>query len=157
MLESYNYTSLKVESTLDLVEPLKKIGMTDMFDRANADLSGMTGGAKSLYVSKVVQKAFIAVDEEGAEAAAAMSGIVTFQCGEMHDRFICDRPFMFLIRDNLTNITLFTGHVTDPSIHQFPCMTNGNKPWNKNKALVLFCLISVLHLIPWIMGSWLEN
>jgi hypothetical protein len=35
------------------VEPLKKIGMTDMFDMAKADLSGMTGGAKSLYVSKV--------------------------------------------------------------------------------------------------------
>ena len=73
----------------------------------------MTGGTnKGLFVSQVVQKAFIEVNEEGAEAAAATAGEME-DC--MNPEFTCDRPFMFLIRDNLTGIILFSGHVTDPS------------------------------------------
>ena len=50
----------KIESKFDLVEPLMELGMTDMFDGSSADFSGMTGGTnKGLYVSKVVQKAFV--------------------------------------------------------------------------------------------------
>ena len=60
------------------------------------------------------------MNEEGTEAAAATildfvvlsAGIPTFPI-----QFVCDRPFLFLIRDNLTRLTLFTGHVTDPTIN----------------------------------------
>ena len=109
----------KIESEFDLVEPLMELGMTDMFD-GSADFSGMTGGTnKGLYVSTVVQKAFVEVNEEGTEAAAATAGILMarcFPCGQPEpERFTCDRPFMFLIRDNLTGMILFSGHVTDPS------------------------------------------
>lgn len=66
-------------------------------------------------VSKVVQKAFIEVNEDGAEAAAATAGIMMMRAMVIVPSFTCDRPFMFMIRDNLTGVTLFSGHVTDPT------------------------------------------
>ena len=108
----------KLESQLDLVDPLMQLGMTDMFG-STADFSGMTGGTnKGLYVSKVVQKAFIEVNEEGAEATAATFAVVQSRSARVYPptpTFTCNRPFMFLIRDNLTGMILFSGHVTDPS------------------------------------------
>ena len=106
----------KLESKLDLVEPLKRLGMTDMFG-STADFSGMTGGTnKGLYVSEIVQKAFVEVNEEGTEAAAATAAVMMGRSRQPEpERFTCDRPFMFLIRDNLTGMILFSGHVTDPS------------------------------------------
>ena len=107
----------KIESELDLVDNLKAMGITDMFDETKADFSKMTGGEnKDLYVSKVVQKAFIEVNEDGAEAAAATAAMMINCCAmDIPPSFTCDRPFMFMIRDNLTGITLFSGHVTDPT------------------------------------------
>ena len=106
----------KLESKLDLVEPLKQLGMTDMFG-STADFSGMTGGTnKGLYVSEIVQKAFVEVNEEGTKATAATAAILMLNSSRPEpERFTCDRPFMFLIRDNLTGMILFSGHVTDPS------------------------------------------
>lgn len=105
----------KLESQIELNEPLMALGMKDMFDQGKADFSGMTGGPKSLFVSAVVQKAFVEVNEEGAEAAAATAGMMMMRAMPMNPIFNCDRPFMFFIRDNLTNMMLFSGHVTDPS------------------------------------------
>ena len=106
----------KLESQLDLVEPLMQLGMTDMFDETKADFSGMTGGTnKGLFVSQVVQKAFVEVNEEGSEAAAATFAVIMSKTSQSRPEFRCDRPFMFLIRDNLTGMILFSGHVTDPS------------------------------------------
>ena len=87
-----------------------------MFEGSKADFSGMTGGVnKGLYVSQVVQKAYVEVNEEGAEATAATADIITMRAMPLNPQFTCDRPFMFLIRDNLTGMILFSGHVTDPS------------------------------------------
>lgn len=106
----------KIESQLELNEPLAKMGMTDMFDETKADFSTMTGGVnKGLFVSQVVQKAFVEVNEEGAEAAAATAGIMMMRAMPMNPQFTCDRPFAFFIKDNLTGMILFSGHVTDPS------------------------------------------
>ena len=105
----------KIESEFDLVEPLKQLGMTDMFG-SKADFSGMTGGTnKGLYVSEAVQKAFVVVNEEGTEAAAATGITIVGRSMSYSKQFTCDRPFMFLIRDNLSGIILFSGHVNDPS------------------------------------------
>ena len=60
----------KIGSSLELNEPLKAVGIKDMFDRSSADLS-VISRANNLFVSVVVQKAVIEVNEEGAEAAAA--------------------------------------------------------------------------------------
>ena len=106
----------KIESEFKLVESLEKLGMTDMFG-PTADFSGMTGGInKGIYVSEVVQKAFVEVNEEGTEAAAATAAVMMGRSRQPEpERFTCDRPFMFLIKDNLTGMILFSGHVTDPS------------------------------------------
>ena len=109
----------KIESQFDLKEPLKQLGMTDMFNENRADFSGMTGGTnKGLFVSQAAQKAFIEVNEEGAEATAATFAVVQSRSARVYPptpTFTCNRPFMFLIRDNLTGMILFSGHVTDPS------------------------------------------
>jgi len=109
----------KIETSLDLVTALRDMGMTDMFDSAKADFYKMGQlDASPIYVSDVRQKAFIEVNEQGTEAAAAtFVGFVT-RGGQINlptIEFKCDRPFMFLIRDKQTDVTLFSGHVVDPT------------------------------------------
>ncbi|XP_029041124.1 antichymotrypsin-2-like isoform X1 [Osmia bicornis bicornis] len=113
----------KIESKIELNEPLNKLGLTDMFT-SRADFSGIADD--NLLVSKVVQKAFIEVNEEGSEAAAAT---VIQVVGLSAISFIppplimrIDRPWLYLLcRTPETNsgeiqdvITLFSGHVTEP-------------------------------------------
>ena len=104
----------KAESTHDLEQPLKSLGLEHMFDPNKADFSGITGH-KDLVVSKVIQKAFIEVNEEGSEAAAATSVLMLTKSIVRDPQFICDHPFLFLIRDNYTGVIMFSGKVTDPT------------------------------------------
>ena len=104
--------SFEFESEFMLGETLAGMGMDDAFDPASADFSGMAD-ADDLYLSSVVHKAFVKVDERGTEAAAATGG--TIGVTSMPPAFTADRPFIFLIRDNATDAILFVGRVTDPS------------------------------------------
>ncbi len=70
---------------------------------------------EELYVSKVVQKAFIEVNEEGSEAAAATGIIMMTRMMVLTPQFRCDKPFLYLIKDNLTGLVLFAGRLSDPS------------------------------------------
>jgi serpin B len=78
----------------------------------DADLSGITG-RRNLYVSEVVHKAFVDVNEVGTEAAAA-TGVVS-QESSLPPQFRADRPFVFLIRDNRNGSVLFLGRVVNPA------------------------------------------
>ena len=106
----------KLETEHNLVDNLKKIELTDMFDDSKADFSGISG-TRDLYASSVMQKAFVEVNEKGSEAAAAtMIGITAMRADyDMPKDFVCNRPFLFTIRDNLSGMVLFTGRVMDPS------------------------------------------
>ena len=75
--------------------------------------SGVTDAAR-LWISTVIQKAFIEVNEEGSEAAAATAGIMMMRAALMTPQFIFDRPFLYLIKDNLTGMVLFAGRVSNP-------------------------------------------
>jgi serpin B len=99
-----------------LNEPLKKLGMIDAFNSGAADFSGMDG-TRSLFITYVFHKAFVKVDEQGTEAAAA-TGVV--MAGEFQEgkEFIADHPFLFLIRDVQTGAILFMGRITDPTQEQ---------------------------------------
>lgn len=105
----------KIESQFGLNEPLKSLGMRDAFDEGRADFSGMTG-TRDLFVSAVIQKAFIEVNEKGTEAAAATGVIMTARAMPIEKRieFRADRPFLFALRDRETGLVLFMGRVADP-------------------------------------------
>jgi serpin B len=102
-------------SQVGLVEPLKALGMTDAFDEELADFSGMDG-THQLVISDVVHEAFVAVDEEGTEAAAATAVIVGVTSAPLFDvTLTIDRPFIFIIRDLDSGQILFIGRVLNPA------------------------------------------
>ena len=103
------------ESEFNLSDTLKSMGMVDAFDPDNADFSGMTA-ENDLFISDVIHKAFVAVDEEGTEAAAATGVIVGATSAPMFDvTLTIDRPFIFIIRDKPSGQILFIGRVLDPT------------------------------------------
>lgn len=104
------------ESAFGLKATLQSMDMTDAFTWSTADFSGMTG-ARDLFISDVVHKAFVAVDEEGTEAAAA-TGVIMAPTSMPLDPDVhvtIDRPFVFLIRDIETDAILFIGRVMNPA------------------------------------------
>jgi ankyrin repeat protein/serine protease inhibitor len=98
-----------------LSDVLKTMGMVNAFTWPGADFAGMDG-SKMLYISEVIHKAFVNVDEEGTEAAAATVVLVRFGgAGPVEPTFRADHPFLFLIQENRTGSILFLGRVVDPS------------------------------------------
>ena len=106
------------ESQFGLVDTLKSMGMENAFDARRSDFSGIDGrsciedGVPCLLISDVVHKAFVLVDEEGTEAAAATGVVVILESEPI--TVTVDRPFIFLIRDIETGTVLFVGRVVDP-------------------------------------------
>ncbi len=103
-----------------LADALKALGLTDAFDADRADFSGMVEGTppEPLAISDVLHKAFIGIDEEGTEAAAATAVIVGATSAAPPPEPLevrVDRPFLFAIRDTVTGTLLFLGRVLDPS------------------------------------------
>jgi serpin B len=97
-----------------LAEHLAALGMPTAFDPARADFSGMTE-QDTLFISAVLHEAFIAVDEQGTEAAAATAVIMATSMSSETVSFIIDRPFLFVIHDVETATPLFIGRVDDPT------------------------------------------
>lgn len=104
-----------MRQTIDLVPVLKALGVNDLFAAGKADLSGMDG-TRELFVSTVAHGAFVRVDEEGTEAAAATVVTVTRAAaiaGQVQT-FRADHPFLFVIRHNTSGGIVFMGRVTAP-------------------------------------------
>ncbi|XP_045862348.1 leukocyte elastase inhibitor [Meles meles] len=102
----------KLEESYDLNSHLAHLGIEDLFSR-KADLSGMSG-ARDLFISKIVHKSFVEVNEEGTEAAAATAGIATFAMVVHEENFVADHPFIFFIRHNPSSHILFLGRLSSP-------------------------------------------
>ena len=96
-----------------LNDVLAALDMPLAFDPAKADFTGMTESAP-LFISAVVHKAFVDVNEEGTEAAAATGVVMAGRALPRVESFRADHPFVFLIRDNRSGSILFLGRVTDP-------------------------------------------
>uniref|UniRef100_M8C135 Serpin-ZX n=1 Tax=Aegilops tauschii TaxID=37682 RepID=M8C135_AEGTA len=98
---------------------LKGLGLHLPFSE-EADLSKMVDSAEeqNLYVSSVFHKSFVELNEEGTEAAAATAAVVMLMslplAPPMEIDFIADHPFLFVIREDLTGVVLFVGHVVNP-------------------------------------------
>ena len=99
----------RVESRFELPKDLKALGMIDAF--GDADFTGMAPGSTE-PISHVVHKAFVEVNEEGTEAAAATA--VARRISSDTLPFYADHPFLFLIRDTKRGTILFMGRVEKP-------------------------------------------
>ena len=103
----------KLESTFKLNDCLIELGMPDLFHMNLADLSGMSK-TEQLYVSHVVHKAYVDVNEEGTEAAAATAAGIMLCSMPYIQTFMADHPFLFIILDNRNGVPLFIGRVVAP-------------------------------------------
>jgi serpin B len=109
----------KVTQQFGLSETLGEMGMPQAFEKGVADFSGMTGN-RDFVMSAVIHKAYIDVNEEGTEAAAATAVVMSRAMAVAPNRmqppiFRADHPFIFLIRDNRSRGILFMGRVVNPT------------------------------------------
>jgi serpin B len=108
----------RITVAFELNGALKSLGMADAFDLSLADLSGMDGrkppDPAALFIAAALHKAFVDVNEEGTEAAAATAIEVEGGNGHQPPVFNADHPFIFLIRDRESGSILFLGRVANP-------------------------------------------
>jgi serpin B len=110
---------------MDLRDPLTALGMPRAFERSQADFSGIDGHAppdeEALFIAAVLHKAFVEVNEEGTEAAAATAVLIPLAASMGAPRppavpvFRADHPFVFAIRDRRNGAILFLGRMADPT------------------------------------------
>ena len=102
------------EFEISLVEILKNSGMKNAFDCTLADFSGMIDSVGGVYISDVIHKAFIGVNEKGTRAGAATAvSMDNYGIVEYEYTITLDRPFVYMILDNATNTPIFIGALTD--------------------------------------------
>jgi serpin B len=109
---------LEMQQPYVLNNPLRALGIEKAFTEG-ADFSGMHTGPERFFITTVLHKAFVDVNEEGTEAAAATAIVLgTRSVPPPPKIFRADRPFLFLIRDQQTGSILFIGRLVDPSSSQ---------------------------------------
>lgn len=110
------FPKFKQNLSYELRKLMSRLGMVDAFTK-KADFSKMTG-TKELYISAIIHKTFIDINETGTEAAAAtavvmrMKSAMPVECPE----FRADHPFFYFIRENSSGAILFAGKLSDPEI-----------------------------------------
>ncbi|VDQ09389.1 unnamed protein product [Trichobilharzia regenti] len=115
-----NMVSLKLprfsmESTSNLIEVLKSIGVTDLFSPDKADLSGITG-EQNIYVTNFQQRNIIRVDEIGiAAGSVANTVMIPLSAARNPIEFHATHPFICFVYDRELKIPLFTAYVVEPS------------------------------------------
>ncbi|KAL5227471.1 hypothetical protein ABZP36_015736 [Zizania latifolia] len=118
---AFRLPKFTVSYKMDAKETLRDLGLRLPFEYPAADFSEMLESApERTFVSAVFHESFVEVNEEGTEASAATAIVMGFGCAMMPPvqtvDFIADHPFMFLIREELCGVLVFTGQVTIPSI-----------------------------------------
>ena len=111
------FPKFKLNYDVVLNDPLKALGMQQAFMEGSANFSLMTD--EPLFISRVMQKSYVDVNEEGTEAAA-VTAIIAVNSIVMHPlppfEMIVNRPFVFMIADRVTGVILFAGIVNDPTL-----------------------------------------
>uniref|UniRef100_A0A670Z4G1 Serpin B6 n=1 Tax=Pseudonaja textilis TaxID=8673 RepID=A0A670Z4G1_PSETE len=108
-----SFPKFKLEEKYDLKPVLRSMGMTDAFDEGKADFSRMSTN-KDLALSEVIHKAFLEVNEEGTEAAAATGVIRVFKSAQPPLKFTADHPFLYFITERSTNSIVVIGRYSSP-------------------------------------------
>ena len=110
----------KFEQKYTLNDYLANMGMPTAFNPDYADFTGITE-EKDLYISQVIHQAFVDVNEEGTEAAAATAVVMQEATGiGSHDTpepilFDADHPFIFFIQHESTGQIMFMGKMGNPN------------------------------------------
>lgn len=106
----------KSEGDLQLVEPLKEMGLKLCFDSNKADFSKMgQSSSGNLFISSVLHKTFISVDTEGTKAAAATKVEMKSGAAPVKNILKLNRPFIYAIIDNTTELPIFIGTMMNPN------------------------------------------
>nr|XP_010584996.1 serpin B12 isoform X1 [Loxodonta africana] len=108
-----SFPQFTLEDSYVLNSILQDMGIVDIFDEKKADLTGISP-SPDLYLSKVVHKTFLEVDEDGTQAAAATGAVAKTLSRPSYVPFNANRPFLFFIRHNKTQTLLFYGRVYSP-------------------------------------------
>ena len=98
----------------ELGKKLSGLGMKDLFNHGAADLSGIDG-SKTLYVSKILHRAVMEVNEEGTVDAATTVVDMKARSIPLQMDFHANHPFIFFIQDKATRSILFLGRLVKPS------------------------------------------
>lgn len=103
----------KTTSENDLIQPIKKLGAPSIFNPNKADFPKMCSNYKNLYVSKLLQKAAVDVNENGTEAVAVTAAGINATSVGIIDRdkayFYCDSPFVYVIQEQSSGAVFFIG------------------------------------------------
>ncbi|XP_007523704.1 serpin I2 [Erinaceus europaeus] len=102
----------KIEHKLDFKGALHSLNITEIFS-GGCDLSGITDSSE-LYVSKIIQKVFFEINEDGGEAAASTGMDIPMIMSLSRNQFIANRPFLFIMKNNPTESILFMGRLMNP-------------------------------------------
>lgn len=105
--------NILLEEHYDLKSYLTEMGLGDLFKADKADLTGISDKG-NLHVSDIFHKAFVQINEEGTEAAAATAAIVMNRMRPIAEQFHADHPFIFYIKHKQTNAILFLGKFSSP-------------------------------------------
>lgn len=104
---------VQIEGSYQLNAPLKAMGMAVAFDSRRANFRGIAEN-EQLFISQVVHKTFLRVDERGTEAGAATAVEIQAESSAEPPTFRADHPFLLLIRDKPTGAVLFLGRIAAP-------------------------------------------
>ncbi|GLJ17564.1 hypothetical protein SUGI_0305490 [Cryptomeria japonica] len=114
---SFQLPRFKISSSVSATEILKTMGLVLPFTE-DADFDDMVEFYVdgNLYISDVFHKSFVEVNEVGTEATAMTAVKIKLCCARMYpiEDFIADHPFMFVIKEDITGVILFVGHVLNP-------------------------------------------
>ncbi|KAF0921997.1 hypothetical protein E2562_020678 [Oryza meyeriana var. granulata] len=111
----FKLSKFKISFGFEASDLLKGLGPHLPFS-SEADLTEMVDSpeGQNLFVSSIFHKSFVEVNEEGTEAAAASAAVITLRSAPMPVDFVADHPFLFVIREDMTGVVLFVGHVVNP-------------------------------------------
>ncbi|MCO5562953.1 hypothetical protein L7F22_016589 [Adiantum nelumboides] len=114
-VNSFKLPRFKVSGGYEMPDVLAKLGLTLPFSD-KADFSKMVDSpiGQSLSIDKVYHKAAVEVNEEGTVAAAATAAVVMLRSIQPMEAFVADHPFLFVLKEDMTGMVVFIGHVTNP-------------------------------------------
>jgi serpin B len=102
------------EFEVKLKQTMQALGMERAFEGIGADFSGIAGTPGEIWIDAIYHKAFVALDEQGTEAAASTAVVGVAESAKPQADFYLDRPFLFAIYDRPTGQILFIGRLLDP-------------------------------------------